>query len=319
MSPDIFAEWLRRRGFQVFHTPSSYWFNLGPRVFQAFPYHWIISPPAAELRALFFDHSAIAVRHSTLLEAPLGAISYHVVYTEAMYPISRLPKKARHDVQKGLATIQIEPISFSRLANDGWQLRADTLDRQRRQNAETQSSWQMLCRSAEGLPGFEAWAAILNGQLAASLIAFTCGDCCSILYQQSRTEHLPLGVNNALAFVFTNEILKRPGNLWLFYGLHSLDAPPSVDEFKFRMGYVIKPVRQRVMFHPWLSPLINPASHAGLSVLKRMMPGNPVLTKAEGMLRFYLQGRLPLIKQSWPDVLKETRAGFLRSDTGDSS
>jgi len=167
-----------------------------------------------------------------------------------------------------------------------------------------------MCHAAEGLAGFETWAAIVNGQLAASLIAFTCEDCCSILYQQSRTEYLPLGVNNALAFVFTNEILKRPGHPCIFYGLHSLDAPPSVDEFKFRMGYRAMPVRQRVVFHPWLCPVFNPASHAALLGLLGLRPHSPALPKIEGILRFYLEGKKPLEQQVWPPALKQNKAAL---------
>jgi hypothetical protein len=303
MNAKIFSEWLGHQGHAVCRTASSCWAEVGPRIYQAFPYHWVISPPEAELRRFLIERRAIGLRYSTPLDAALGAVSYHVVYTHREYPLAGLPKKARHDVQRGMKSASIEPVSFSRLADEGWQLRQDTLQRQGRLKAENQEGWQRLCQSAEDLEGFETWAAMVNGELAASLIAFTNEDCCSILYQQSRTYFLPLGVNNALAFVFTNEVLQRPGSRWIFYGLHSLDAPPSVDEFKFRMGYTARPVRQRVVFHPALRPLFNPASHALLSKLLRFRPGNPTLAKAEGMLRFYLRGRLPLERQTWPAAL----------------
>jgi hypothetical protein len=303
MKPETFAIWQQRQGHRVVQTASSYWIEAGPHIFQAFPYQEVINPSEAEFHSLFFEHGAIGVRFSDTLDASQGAISYHVVFTEATYPLDSLPKKARHDVQKGLRSAVIEPISASRLADEGWKLRSDTLERQGRNEAETQADWQRLCCSAEGLPGFEAWAAIIDGQLAAALLAFTCNDCCYILYQQSRTQFLSLGVNNALTFVFTNQVLMRPEKPSLFYGLHSLDAPSSVDEFKFRMGYIARAVRQRVVFHPWLRPLFNSGSHAVLKAGLRLRPGNPMLSKAEGMLRVYLQGRLPLSKQIWPPPL----------------
>jgi hypothetical protein len=76
-----------------------------------------------------------------------------------------------------------------------------------------------------------------------------------------------------------------------------------VDQFKFHMRYTAKPVRQRVVFNSWLRPLFNSASYAVLQAGLRFWPGNPVLSKAEGMLRFYLQGRLPLSKQILPPPL----------------
>jgi hypothetical protein len=308
MSSDIFAQWLSRLGHQVVRTASSSWVEIGPRIFQAFPYHHVIMPSHDELNLLFTRYSAIGLRYSTPWNAPYGVASYHVTFARHEFPLTSLHKKARHDVRRGIEVASIGPISFERLGNEGWFLRADTLQRQGRIRAETRVEWQKLCRNAQDLQGFEAWGAIVRGQLAASLIAFTSEDCCSILYQQSRTEYLSLGINNALTFVFTNEIIRRLDRPYIFYGLHSLDAPPSVDQFKFRMGYTARPVKQRVVFHPSLRPLINCATHAFLQAGLRIQPGNPVLSKAEGLLRFYLQGRLPVSQQTLPPPLARNEA-----------
>jgi hypothetical protein len=69
------------------------------------------------------------------------------------------------------------------------------------------------------------------------------------------------------------------------------------------MRYTAKPVRQRVVFHPWLRPMFNPASYAVIKAGLHLWPGNPVLSKVEGMLRFYLQGRLPIAQQALPPPL----------------
>jgi hypothetical protein len=166
-------------------------------------------------------------------------------------------------------------------------------------------SWRKRCLAAADLPGFEAWGALVDGCLAASVITFQMDNCCYMLYQQCRREFLPAHVNNALSFRVTETMIGRPSIHSILYGLHSLDAPASVDEFKFRMGYTAKPVRQRVVFHPWVVPLANPVSHA---VLKRMVtwqPGRPTLSKAEGMMRFYLQGKLPMLEQPVPEPLQD--------------
>lgn len=304
MTPEVFAEWFRRQGHQVVQTESSYWVEAGPRTLQAFPYHWLISPSQDELDLLLRDQAYIGLRYSTTWEGTEGAASYHVVFTEKVYPLSVLPQKTRPDVRRVMRRARFEPISFDRLAGEGWTLRAETLQRQGREGIEDQEWWERLCQSANGLPGFEAWGIIVEGRLAASLLVFFYADCCNALYHQSRTEYLSLGVNNALLYEFTNEILMRSGNPWIFYGLHSLDAPPGVDRFKFLMRYCAKPVRQRVIFHPWLRPLVNPASHALLRLGRKSFPGNPRLAKAEGMLRFYLQGKLPLAEQVKPEPLQ---------------
>jgi hypothetical protein len=115
-----------------------------------------------------------------------------------------------------------------------------------------------------------------------------------MLYQQCLRKYLSDHVNNALSFVVTQTMLSRPGVKSILYGLHSLDAPASVDEFKFRMGYTAKPVRQRVVFHPCLKPIFNHYSHAAVQRLLAWRPGDPILAKAEGMMRFYLERRRAL-------------------------
>ena len=308
MNAEVFTEWLRRQGHIVKRTSSSYWHNQGPRILQAFPYHWMISPEDSEIDELLRREHCIGARYSTPVSAAEGKISYHVMLLEPDYSLDVLPKKARYDVRKAAKSAHAEPISFTHMADEGWQLRDETLQRQGRVGAESQAWWRNLCQAADGMPGFEAWGVLMDDVLVASLLAFTCDDCCSILYQQSRTAYLSQGMNNLLTFAFTANVTQRSGIESIFYGLNSLDAPASVDEFKFRMGYTAKPVRQRVVFHPRLAPLFNPATHAALRQLRRWQPENPTLAKTEGMLRFYLEGKRPLDQQSWPEALAKTAA-----------
>lgn len=290
MNADVLAEWMRRQGHSVIRTSSSYWVNAGPRVYQAFPYHCVICPSKEEINNFLVKNQVIAVRYSTPFETNSGSPSYHVVYSQNEYDYRNLSKKARHDVKKGLSISTIEPISLQRLAHEGWNLRLQTITRQGRRNAESEKWWRDLCLAADNLKGFEAWGAIVNEKLAASLLAFWCNDTFSIFYQQSLTEYLPFAINNALTYAVTTEALQRHGSPKLFYGLHSLDAPTSVDEFKFRMGYRAKHVRQKVEFHPLIRPFINRASHMLLQRFQRLFPAYPTLSKLEGMFRFYLNG-----------------------------
>jgi hypothetical protein len=297
MNPEIYSEWLRRRGYRVVRTPSSYWYQVGPLIFQAFPYHWLIRPSQAELEKLLMDQNAIGLRYSTPISEPHGRLSYHVVFSKQEYKISDISKKARYDVNKGLSHTIVKEISLSRLADEGWILRADTLARQGREKAESFHWWKRLCLSAENLPGFEKWGAIHGGQLVAALLSFSCGDCCSILYQQSLASQLKYGVNNALTYAFTNHVLRRGGTSEIFYGLHSLDAPASVDQFKFRMGFTGKAVRQRVVFHPFIAHLFNNHSHRVVQMLLKRGFKSEMIGKIEGLIRFYLEGQRPIDEQ----------------------
>lgn len=294
-----FLEWNRRQGHTILHTESSYWVSAGMGAYQAIPYHTVIMPSEQELQTLFREHRVTALRYSAPLSAPEGMLSYHIVYEGKTYP----PKKLPHKAKKGTALAVIEPIPLSRLASEGWELRRDTLQRQGRLGAEKRAWWEKLCLTGQDIPGLEAWGAMVEGKLTAALLGIECDDTFCILFQQSLRDYLRLGVNNALTYVVTTKILERPHIQRIFYGLHSLDAPASVDEYKIHMGYSLKPVRQRIVFSPFLRPLVNPFTHAGLKIALRLFPSSYLFAKAEGMFRFYLNGKIPLMEQLPPPLL----------------
>jgi hypothetical protein len=313
VNPDVFSTWLRGQGHHVVRTASSYWHDRGPRAYQAFPYHWVVNIPRSELDDFFSQTGAIGLRYSTPVEAPNGKISYHAVYEDSYYDMGVLGKWSRKNVRRGLARCTVEPISFQRLIEDGWHLQVDTLDRQGRDVTVTKQMWHRRWHLAAELPGFQAWGALIDGQLAASVVTFLMNDCAYMLDQQCLRNWLPMHVNNALSFVVTQNMVRHSQAASILYGLHSLDAPPTVDEFKFRMGYEAKPVRQRAVFHPRLAVLFNRFSHAALIQARRWRPSSPTLAKAEGMVRFYLEGRRPLSQQTWPQGLADQQATLLHS------
>ena len=74
MNVENFAEWLRQQGHKVVRTSTSYWYDAAFRVYQAFPYHWLIAPSEHEIRELALSQRAIGLRYSTPLESALGRI-----------------------------------------------------------------------------------------------------------------------------------------------------------------------------------------------------------------------------------------------------
>jgi hypothetical protein len=307
-----FTEWLHRQGHRIYQTSSSFWYDAGPRVLQAFPYHWLITPSKEEIRKLMIGNGIIALRYSTPLESPEGMARYHVVLHNP-YNLELLRPQARNGVKKGMNLFQVERISFERLAVEGWNLQQDTLDRQERLSSMTQEKWKHLCLAASNLSGFEAWAAIFQGELAAALITAQVNDTFYVPYAASHRKFLNNHVNNVLFYTVSTDFLTRSGITGIFFGTHSLDAPSSVDEFKFRMSIIPKPVRQRVVFHPLLKLLTNSHVHALLMKLTKRYPKNPNLAKAEGMLRFYLRGKDLLAVQEWPEILSEEKTKYLKT------
>jgi hypothetical protein len=304
MNADTFAEWLVNQGHMVYRTASSYWYDAGPRILQAFPYHWIITPDKKEIRALMLKHGIIALRYSSPLDYPEGMISYHIVQQKC-YNLETLPSRTRNGVKRGLSHFTVEQISFERLAGDGWVLQHDTLKRQNRQKSMKQKEWERLCRAAIGIPGFETFAATSDGELAAAVIVCRIDDVLNVPYAVSHSRFLRSHVNNALFYSVCCELLKREDVSGIFFTVQSLDAPANVDEFKLRMGFEPKAVRQTVVIHPLLKPFINSTVYSLSRKLMEHYPSNPHLAKSEGMLRFHLEGRRPIKEQTWPDCLRK--------------
>jgi hypothetical protein len=123
VNAETMAEWYRRQGYQVFQAAGFYWYEHSPRVFQAFPDHWVKEPPDRELNSFLVRHMAIGLRYSTPLTASCGALSYHAVHQDGPYTMATLPGRARTAVRKGLRTLNVEPISLGLLAKEGWELR----------------------------------------------------------------------------------------------------------------------------------------------------------------------------------------------------
>jgi hypothetical protein len=271
-------------------------------VLQAFPYHWLITPDEKEIRDLMLRHGIVSMRYSAPLDFPNGRVSYQVVLHKP-YELEMLRSQTRNGVKRGLEHFKVEQISFERLATEGWILQQDTLARQDRSRCMAQKEWELLCRSADGLPGFETWAAIYNNELAGAVIICRILDVFNVPYAMSHSRFLADHVNNAIFFAVSREMLGREGVSGIFFTVQSLDAPANVDEFKFRMGFEPKAICQRVDFHPLLNPFATPTVHAWTRKLLQRDPTNPLLTKAEGMLRFHVDGKRRSAEQSWPKCL----------------
>lgn len=309
MTPEIYAEWLRRQGQKIVRTRSSYWHSEGMGVYQAFPYHWLISPSREELRELTSRHRGLALRYSAPSESGEGAETYHAVYTAADYGFDNLGSWARKNVRRGLRLCSVAQIPLDRYIEEGWSLRIDTLSRQQRRLKESREDWRRRYSTIAGLTGFEIWAAEVDGHLAATLVTFQMDGWAYMIYQQCHREFLREHVNNALSFVVTQHQIRKPEIQGVFYGMQSLDAPPTVDEFKFRMGYNARPVRQRIVFSPYISPLINGFSYSLLKAAHSLAPQHRWVSKAEGMFRLTLNkaGKTTKIVPSMPESLPISR------------
>lgn len=307
MNVEYFSQWLTRQGYKVYKTESSFWYSAGLRTLQAFPYHWLIQPSREELQKLMVSKGVLSLRYSTPLQANEGKVSYHIEL-EKPYTLDMLKPQARNGVKRGQGCFVVERIPFRRLAEEGWLVQQDTLERQCRVRSMNQETWSRICLAAENLPGFEAWGAIADGELAGALLTAQIDNIVCVPYALSRSNYLREHVNNVLFFRTCNNIFTRPEISKIFFTVQSLDAPESVDEFKLRMSFRPVPVRQRVVLNPLVAPLATSFGYKMLTRLVHRYPENCFLAKTEGMVRFARLSKLPIDKQQWPACVESYRS-----------
>jgi len=231
------------------------WCELGPRVFQALPFSSVLNVSPNLSEEITFRLGALAIRFCGPSDLTWGRESYHVVADRLDMEMERLPKRGRYNVRSGLQRSTTGAVEWSLAAREGWRLRDETLNRQGRGDAETSMEWRRLCEIAAAVPGFVAWGASRGGRLCALLIAAVDSKrrVASIYLQQSEDAALRDMVNNALAYSFCQSVFESGAADRVFYGMESLDAAPTVDEFKFHMGFRRVPVKQCVAVHPGLA------------------------------------------------------------------
>jgi hypothetical protein len=242
------------------------------------------------LKKILWGERSIGLRFFTSMEG-FGKSSYLIVCSDKNYDITSVAAgDTRRKTRRGLENVEIRQFDFKELARLGHNLNCDTLARQGRDpRLCNESDWKQFCDATEGLDGFEAWGAFTGGKLASFVAGFQMEDHFTLLQQSSATEYLELYPNNALIFEVTRLKLASPEVTAVSYGPQSLDAPESLDAFKFHMGYKKLPMKQRVMFNPLIKPFIGSATQKIVQFAAGIKLKSNELSKLEGLIGFYLE------------------------------
>lgn len=242
------------------------------------------------MKKILWGERSIGLRFFTPMES-VGKSSYLIVCSDKNYDITSVSTgDTRRKTRRGLENVEIKQVDFKELAKLGHQLNCDTLVRQGRDPRLCNAgNWKQFCDATEGLDGFEAWGAFTGGKLASFVAGFQMEDHFTLLQQSSATEYLNLFPNNALIFEVTRLKLASPDVAAVSYGPQSLDAPESLDAFKFHMGYKKLPMKQRVMFNPLITPFIGKITQNIVHFAAGIKLKSNELSKLEGLIHFYLE------------------------------
>jgi hypothetical protein len=257
VTAETYIKFLARLGHKTAQTPSACWYSASRRVWDSFPYVDAIEPNPKEIRDLLMGHGFLVVRFTVHPGSP-GLDSCQYVCDAKDYSLALLHSKARQHTRAALKSFQVRELAVDDLAEAGLDTHRDTHTRHSSHlNRGWEDEWITFCREAARTPGFSAWGAYSQTQLAAFLLFFQVGGCCHALVHRSRTEYLIEHVSNVLHFVAVQSLLQRDN-----VGAVSLGAEPlgrdlqGVGRFKEAMGFERRPIRERIVVHPALRPFL---------------------------------------------------------------
>jgi Acetyltransferase (GNAT) domain len=248
------AEFLERLGHRVIATPSAWWYDVRSRFYLSAPHHRLIDPGPDELSVLF-RRLPLGVRYFAKAEGQ-GPSSYALTCATSDYDLSALSANTRSKTRRGLARCAIERLSPSWVAAHGREVNEDTL---RRIRLRDPYPWDVYWRAAAQSECVEVWGALVDGRLAAYLVGVLADRCCELLVARSSSDMLKFYPNNALLYTVVRDMLGRPDVDQIFFGVESLEDYEGIDAFKLSMGFAKSPLRQRVVLHPLLRPVLQSA------------------------------------------------------------
>ena len=168
------------------------------------------------------------------------------------------------------------------MAAHGREVNDDTL---RRIHLRDPYPWDVYWRAAAQSACVEVWGAFVDGALAAYLVGVLADRCCELLVARSSSQLLRFYPNNALLYTVVREMLGRAEIDQVFFGVESLEDYDGIDTFKLSMGFAKSPIRQRVVLHPLLRPILqNALARRALTALADRRPQDERWRKLRGIV-----------------------------------
>ncbi len=288
----VFYEFYRNAGFKVYTSHSGEWCELQPRMLISIPYHRLINPTKEELDHLLKVSGAWGVRFPTDISNH-GFISKVEICEDFGYDLQFLEHKFRNRVVKGEKYCEIRPVSIPELKKEGYRLNLCTLKRQNRNDPKANMEyWHRICDGLAKTNGVNILGAYFKDQLAAYVVILESSSMTEMIIQNSDSELLKYCPNNLLTYYVTWYYLtKRSNPIPICYGLGSLEETSSLDRYKKGMGYVMKPIKQRLYFRRGFRLFLRPwLLYLGDLVNKHIVKGKSyTLDKGCAILKRYLE------------------------------
>ncbi len=271
------AEFLRKAGYKVIRSRSSYWYEASKRVYLSIPPGLTMDQDEEslqdELAEIFSEHRILGLKFSTT-RGDRGRAGALYVVRDKEYDLPSLHTKQRPNVRKGLKNCEVREIQFDLLRDHGLRLNNDTLGRQKRTDPHFQDEklWRQFCEAGSSTPGAGAWGSFVDGQLAAYFIYFITDGTVHLLYEMSRTDMMKRSANHALQFTVIHDMIRRDDVNLVSGGFESILDLQGLDRYKRYAGYEKRELQLRVVLRPMARALLlNPVSR-GLVKMATAVP-----------------------------------------------
>ena len=288
------AEFFERLGHKIIYSPNATWYEVQPRALLSCPYYKLVEPKEEELEDLIQREKVWIIRYPTNLNN-YGFLSTLAVNTNSNYDLSSQHQKARNQTRRALEQCVVEQIDFDYLLEHGLSLNIDTAQRQGRESQYADADyWKKYCQAAKTVNGVTVWGAFVEGKLASFLISIEVGDWAEWVVNHSATALRDRYPNNALAFTVGQHYLVKMKFAGICYGLGSLEHTPELNHFKERMGWTLKPIKQRLVYARSMRLVCSLAQEPILKLLQGISPKNYTVRKTAAMIRLYRQQTLDI-------------------------
>lgn len=266
LEDDLLENHLRVVGYKVIRLKQSVWKSTLLGFFQPFPYHGPMELSESEIKELW-DKGSFLTRYPVHIDSIGSRPTWVHLLDDKNYELDKLTsRKRRRDIRRSLKLCSVEQIPLKDILKTGLDLIPDTMSRQGLHwEPWITQKWKRFFESASENPLFEAWAAFEGNRLGAYRVDMTYRRGCFPQVIFNRSDSLRFKVMDALTYVSSREIMRRPEINFISLGIvNGGDMPSPLDKFKESMGYSMLRNRERVEVCPKLKPFFRSNRFCGL-------------------------------------------------------
>lgn len=258
-----YCDFLELNGHRVIRTPSSFWIDVRPWIFQTAPPFNFDQIHTDEVDEVFKMRNVLVCRWFSAkcdsLQADAGGDGPILYAAHPPYDLSKLDQKARNQTRRGLERVEIRRVDLDekteRLA---YSVYSDNVKRLGLLKAEKhiKNRWQAWVNTIRKAGCVEFWCAWQQRSLAAFTVAVRTAQGTELVLLRSSYSALSLYPNNALVYTVTKDALER-GSQLVSFGLSAFSGDKEgLHRFKINMGFKAFPLYEHHQWHPWMRPLV---------------------------------------------------------------